>query len=227
MNGEEINKSGHNEEKNIVDLINDDLSFKLDIMSCLKNCKAEQSKDGSKTDVYLDCKVNVQVKSFKNSFNQVTRCKLNNFLKKVDFSEGTIDMFNKMCYSRIRIDSRYYEPNRINNLLIDIEKNKRAILDYAILGVYKETQPNFHILVKIMKTHKIIYGINTQDLLNYLYTQPVGINKFNSPSIGPVSIQRKGGDSGKITGNDIQIKIDLHKVINYKFNNMMIRHVDI
>ena len=99
--------------------------------------------------------------------------------------------------------------------LVDIlNENKTKVLEYAFYGINNEFQPKFLIGVEYNnnKRTKISFFEITK-IINYLETQTFKIKKSKTViALGDknaITLQRKGGDGGKKSSNQLQFKITI------------------
>ena len=127
----------------------------------------------------------------------------------------------KLCNSN-------YSQETLNNLLNLLNSNKKKILEYAFYGSNLELQPEylFGIEYENNKRNKIIV-FKIEDIIKYLETFNFKISPKKTCILlgenGTLSLQRKGGDAGRKSSNQLQIKLILSNLINnvplleYKF----------
>ena len=118
----------------------------------------------------------------------------------------------KLCNSN-------YSQETLNNLLNLLNINKKKILEYAFYGSNLELQPEylFGIEYENNKRNKIVV-FKIEDIIKYLETFNFKISpKKTCINLGikrSFSLQRKGGDNGKKSSNQLQIKIILSEIID-------------
>ena len=185
-------------------------------------------KGNSKTDV-TDNYHNCQVKKYKKKqFGQVDRHDLPYFVKKIPFNNDEINIIiphlqgmiqyplqscQKLCDKTLPLKlltTSNYEQSQLDMIVNILNKYKLEILEYAFYGYDKETQPIYLIGVEYdNKIRKKITILKMIDVINYLSKYDFVIHKKGSV-IGlnnTFTLQRKGGDSGNKSGNDLQIKL--------------------
>ena len=118
----------------------------------------------------------------------------------------------KLCVSN-------YSQETLTNFLRLLNQHKRKILQYAFLGNNVEIQPEYLFGVEYNndKREKIIL-FRITEIINYLETLDFKITKGKTVIVlgndNILSLQRKGGDGGKKSSNQLQIKIIVSKLIN-------------
>jgi hypothetical protein len=126
-----------------------------------------------------------------------------------------------------------YSEEQLNQLLSVLEKNKRNILEYAFYGTNPSIAPEFIIGVKYCKsqilgeadvrTTLIIYKL--EDVISSLEKEVFFISdKKTVIKLGNsgLSLQRKGGDSGRKSSNQLQIKFIMSKLEIKEFSHKVI-----
>lgn len=109
-----------------------------------------------------------------------------------------------------------------------LNKCKKQILEYAFYGNNLDTMPKYLFGVEYTKSKrnktvlfKIEDAIMYLEKLNFKISQEKTVILLGDERI--ISLQRKGGDSGKKSSNQLQIKFILSKIIDkipyleYKF----------
>lgn len=118
----------------------------------------------------------------------------------------------KLCNSN-------YSQEILNNLINTFNKNKKEILEYAFYGYNVEMRPEylFGVNYENGKRDKIVL-FKIEDAINYLEKLDFKISpKKTCINLGikrSFSLQRKGGDNGKKSSNQLQIKIILSEIID-------------
>jgi len=118
----------------------------------------------------------------------------------------------KLCNSN-------YSQEILDNLLDLFNKCKKQILEYAFYGSSLEIQPEYLFGVEYEKTkrNKLVV-CKIEDVITYLEKLNFKISPRKTAILlgdnSTISLQRKGGDSGKKTSNQLQIKLILSNLIN-------------
>jgi hypothetical protein len=118
----------------------------------------------------------------------------------------------KLCISN-------YSQEILDNLLCLLNKYKREILKYAFLGSNLDLEPEYLFGVEYKddkRSSLIVFKI--EKIIDYLEKLEFKISPKKSAIIlgdrSTISLQRKGGDSGRKSSNQLQIKIILSNLIN-------------
>ena len=108
-------------------------------------------------------------------------------------------------------------PTNYSNQILDsftdtLNDNKRKILEYAFYGTDRQFSPDYLIGIEYVnkkRTKLSFFKIDT--IINYLETQTFTIKKSKTViALGEnnaITLQRKGGDNGKKSSNQLQFKI--------------------
>ena len=118
----------------------------------------------------------------------------------------------KLCTSN-------YSQEILDNLLDLLNKYKKQILEYAFYGSSLEIQPEylFGVEYENTKRNKIVV-FKIEDVIKYLEKLNFKISPRKTAILlgdnSTISLQRKGGDSGKKSSNQLQIKLILSNLIN-------------
>lgn len=178
-----------------------------------------KKKDFSKTDITNNI-INIQVKKTKiNQSGQIGKYSINAIISDIPELKPIEKYLRQLCELPL-IDNFYcdksYENNRKLNLsfleteyfINTLNNNKRKILEYVFKGNRNDCIPNlFCISYKGLTDKIIIYRIN--DIIEYLMDFSFKIKRSKTViSLGNImSLQRKGGDSGRKSGNKLQFKL--------------------
>lgn len=118
----------------------------------------------------------------------------------------------KLCTSN-------YSQEILDNLLDLLNKFKRQILEYAFYGVNLEIRPEylFGVEYENTKRNKIVV-FKIEDVIKYLEKLNFKISPRKTAILlgdnSTISLQRKGGDTGKRSSNQLQIKLILSNLID-------------
>jgi hypothetical protein len=188
-----------------------------------------------KCDIQSDNKnLKGQVKKYKKGqFQQLDRhwisCLINNIPELNEVSQILKDLFEypllpngthvdkskhikKLCTSN-------YSQEILDNLLDLLNKFKRQILEYAFYGLSLEIQPEylFGVEYENTKRNKIVV-FKIEDVIKYLEKLNFKISPRKTAILlgdnSTISLQRKGGDTGKKSSNQLQIKLILSNLID-------------
>lgn len=188
-----------------------------------------------KTDICTnDLKFKLQVKKYKNKqFGQVDRHWIDDFISNINGLKDIQYMLKNLCEMPLKdcgklvdknkgrklLNSNNYNNNELINLINYLNKYKKNILEYVFKGTDLKNQPNYICGVEYEKKRKQIIIYNISDVIDYLLKFNFSIK--NSKSVISLNncftIQRKGGDCGKKTSNQIQFKLTF-SLLNIKNN---------
>lgn len=128
----------------------------------------------------------------------------------------------KLCNSN-------YSQETLDNFLNLLNKFKKQILEYAFLGTNLLEKPEYLFGVEYVKNErKKIVVLKISEVINYLQQLNFKISPRKTAIYlgdkGTISMQRKGGDSGRKSSNQLQFKIKLSNLfdnvnyLEYKFH---------
>ena len=228
-------KNGYKEEELVCDDLNSE-KIKEAFIPMLGNNYNECKRIGGnhKCDIQSHNKIlSGQVKKYKKGqFQQLDRHWTSNLIENIpeldEYSQILKDLFEyqllpngthvdksknikKLCNSN-------YSQKILDNLLDLLNKFKKQILEYAFYGTNLEIQPKylFGVEYENVKRNKIVV-FKIEDVINYLEKLNFKISPRKTVILlgnnGTISLQRKGGDSGKKSSNQLQIKIILSNLI--------------
>ena len=229
-------KGGYNEEILICDELNTNSKFRALIISLLGNDYDECSRvmGSHKSDIKsANNNIKAQVKKFKKSqFQQLDRHWVCDFVKIIPGLKPIESILKGICErpllsNETHIDSSKQIKKLCNSnytsetltMIIDVlNKYKTEILEYAFYGPNIELQPEYLIGVEYLKNkrHKIVV-FKITNIIRYLESLQFKINKRKtviSLDANVISLQRKGGDGGKKSSNQLQVKIIVSKLVD-------------
>jgi hypothetical protein len=229
-------KNGYKEEELICNDLNNEIIKKSFIPMLGNNYnKCKRITGNHKCDIQSDNKIlSGQVKKYKKGqFQQLDRHWTSNLIENIPelgkYSQILKDLFEypllpngthvdksknikKLCNSN-------YSQDILDSLLELLNKFKKHILEYAFYGSNLEIQPEYLFGVEYIdvKRNKIVV-FKIKDVINYLEKLNFRISPRKTVILlgdnGTISLQRKGGDSGKKCSNQLQIKLILSNLIN-------------
>ena len=181
-----------------------------------------------------DKKIRAQVKKYKiGQFQQIDRHWIDNIIRTIPNLKDIEEMLKKWCeiplksngthinksQKRVLLSKKNYNRRELSNFIRKLNISKKEILDYIFYGT-EEIKPEYLIGVEYegdKRKQIVMYNIN--DIIDDLNKKSFQISKSNSViNLGNyLTIQRKGGDGGKKSSNQIQFKIIISK-INIKNN---------
>lgn len=176
----------------------------------------------------------IQVKKYKNKqFGQVDRHWVNDVISNIYGLKNVEHILKNLCEIPLKncgnivdkskgrklLNSKNYSDSELINFINIFNENKKQILEYVFLGKNIDYQPNYICGVEYGKKRKQIIIYNISDVIEYL--QQFNFSIKNSKSVISLNncftIQRKGGDCGKKTSNQIQFKLTF-SLLNIKNN---------
>jgi hypothetical protein len=94
----------------------------------------------------------------------------------------------------------------LKELLSYFETHKESFLQTAFLGLEKELEPHYLVCIQGSDLSSAKF-INMSKVLSLALNGPVELTPRGSLKIGKVTLQRKGGDGGRESAKDLQMKI--------------------
>jgi hypothetical protein len=210
-----------NGNKNILDKIKEKLGVKL-------KPNLQVVPGTSKSDIKCG-KINIQVKKTKQGqFGQVDRHWVDHLTANVSEIKSIEKMLKELCELPTnkeeknghlmcnkkekvkKLNTNFYNQEDIDNFLKVLNENKKKIVKYAFYGINPEDAPKLFIVSKFSNKTKreniTIY--KTRDIINEICNNEVKIRPSGTVfEIGNCfTFQRKGGDGGKVSGNQFQFK---------------------
>ena len=185
-------------------------------------------KGFNKTDILsADNILSIQVKKYKQGqFQQLDRHWVNNLIEFIPELDGIKELLKNMCEYPLLPDGIHVDKsasttplcstnysNQVLELFIDtLNDHKRKILEYAFYGTDLRFRPDYLIGVEhINKKRSKLSFFKIESIINYLESYTFTIKKSKKViSLGEhnaITLQRKGGDSGKKSSNQLQFKI--------------------
>lgn len=231
-NGKEIAKNGLEEELLVVNDLNtnEDIKAKFKKFIGEDNLGTFQKQSGNgKTDI-TDQKNKIQVKKHtKDCFGQLDRHWVKDIIKiipelksiekyLIDLCELPLDVSGKKVdksKSIKKLDGINYTKEQLDVFLDTLNKNKENILKIMFYGVNEINKPNYLCGIEYVngiRKKMTIYKMN--DVIEHLMKFKFLIRKSATVvELGPcLTIQRKGGDSGKKGSNQMQFKLTFTKL---------------
>lgn len=233
-------KNGYAEEEHVcVDFnTNRDMRewFKILIPLTYDDCFRSR---GSSSKVDISSKngeLTAQVKKYKQGqFQQLDRHWVDDFIKCVPSLEKIQPILKNWCEYKllengshvdktsptIKLCTSNYGSETLSEFIKSLNINRRKILEYAFYGTNENCRPMYLIGVEYVKNSRnkmVVFRI--QDIITYLDTQNFRIK--NSKSVialgdnDAITLQRKGGDSGAKSSNQLQFKIIISALFNVK-----------
>ena len=232
----ETAKNGYKEEE----LVCNDLKDKLireSFISILGNSYNDCNRTfgNSKCDIQsINQILKAQIKKFaKNRFQQLDRHKVQDLISAIPELHKIQTILKGLCeipllpngthvdkkQDRKILSTNIYTQETLDNFLDLLNKNKKQILEYAFLGTNSEMQPKYLFgseYVNKKRVNLVLFKID--DIINYLEKLDFKISPRKTVILlgndHTISLQRKGGDKGKKSGNDIAFKIIVSNLID-------------
>ena len=179
----------------------------------------------------VDNSLKIQIKKYKiNQFQQVDRHWIEDLVRHIPLLKDIEHLLKSWCEIPLKecnklIDKsagkKIFNANNFTELeltrvLNTLNSLKKQILEFAFYGVYKDASPDYLIGVEYLKNvrHKQV-AYKVHDIITYL--ENLGDFEFSKSrsviKLGDAfTIQRKGGDGGKKSSNQIQMKIVLSRL---------------
>ena len=177
--------------------------------------------------------ITAQVKKYKkDQFQQLDRHWVNDIIKIVPDLHPIESILTDLCEYPLlsngthidktksikKLCTSIYPQETLDNVIDILNKHRLNVLNYAFYGTIKELEPEYLIGVEYKndKRTKIIF-IKIKDIITYLDTLQFKIS--NGKTViklgddGIISLQRKGGDAGKKSSNQLQVKIVVSKLL--------------
>ena len=224
--GSRTAKGGFNEEDFLVKKLNEDDNLRNRLSEFIDknlNNDAKKIKGNYKSDIQIS-NINIQHKKTKlGQFGQLDRHYLDDLIKHIpelktsetilrNLFELPIDEKTKLCDKTKnvkKLDNSNYSKDELDNLLNNIEDNKRKIIEYAFYGTKNAYIPElFSLSIFLNNERKKLIFFKLENIIDYLmkFKPQISKNKTVINISDGLTIQRKGGDNGKKEANNFQIK---------------------
>ena len=163
-------------------------------------------------------------KDFKTAFNQIKRCSLTNFCKEFGAPKLIRLILKKYTYGRKKLlpNGRSYTCKDLKALRLFLNENRKALLASAFTGQAKKTKANWLLLHQwtfpdwqrnIARSDRSKL-ISMQQVIATFNDIEVSYTKRGTITFGAgVTLQRKGGDRGKESANDLQFKLRIKPLL--------------
>lgn len=188
-----------------------------------------------------DHKLKAQVKKYKyGQFQQIDRHWVTNMIEKIPQLRDALQILENLVEIPLlpngthvdktksvkKLCTSNYSQKTLDDFLVLLNRYKRLLLEYAFLGTHSEMRPDFLFGVeyKAEKRTKIVV-FKIKEIIDYLDILEFKISpKKTAISLGDghiFSLQRKGGDGGRKSSNQLQMKFILSgligKVVNVQY----------
>lgn len=193
----------------------------IDKVIAVKVPNGHKSDIQAQVSIYLKSVIdaqNIQVKlvSNKRGFNQIDRRWVDKCIEQWDMPENIVTILKyftgelapyKSSRNRKRMFMDEFSLEEQQSVVNWLENNKTIIVSDILKGRGQFSSEWFLVAQKLNQNSKwILKPINY--CLNFYGNDPVCITSRGSLNIGKIGLQRKGGDGGRPTGNQLQFKID-------------------
>ncbi len=221
-------KEGYSEEQRVCHDLNTCSEFRSKFGAFsgeVHNTTFKQKKGTTKIDIYND-EFGIQVKKTKkDQFGQIARHNVELIINSIPQLKQCETLLKNMCEiplsadkkfvdktkSRIPLRNDTYSDEELSTFINVLNQNVTRIVEFALLG---DTEDKPQILIEVLYDRKtrnrdkiIVYKM--EDIINYLKCQKFTISKSGTViKLGDsiITIQRKGGDTGRAASNQLQIK---------------------
>lgn len=155
-------------------------------------------------------------KDFNTAFNQIKRCSLGSFRKEFDVHEKALIILRKYTEKKKKLLGINYTEKELAYLLDFLNNNRSKLLASAFTGQPKKPKANWLLLHQwTLPNWRRNIGrkgasqlISMQDILKLFDGIAVSYTKRGTITFGAgVTLQRKGGDNGKDSANNLQFKL--------------------
>ncbi len=155
-------------------------------------------------------------KNFDTAFNQIKRCSLERFRAEFDAPEKIIAILRNYTERKMKLLGNNYTEKELAYLLDFLNKNRRNLLASAFTGQVKKPKANWLLLHqwtvpnwrRDIGRKAVSQLISMKDILKLFDGIEVSYTKRGTITFGAgVTLQRKGGDNGKDSANNLQFKL--------------------
>jgi hypothetical protein len=179
-------------------------------------CDTEEDKDYGF--ISLKC-----CKDSNTAFNQIKRGSLENFRSEFGVSDEVFVTLQKYTKGKKKLLSKSYSHQELTQLLKFLNQNRETLLASAFTGQAKKPKANWLLLHqwtppdwrKNIARKDRSFLISMQKILALFNEIAVTYTKRGTISFGAgVTLQRKGGDKGKDSANDLQFKLRIKQLLD-------------
>ena len=223
-------KNGYKEE----DLVCHDLNHNPELQNRINQIignsfdTCSRLPGSNKTDILsANTTLSAQVKKFKHGqFQQLDRHWVDNLIEFIPELDSIKRLLKNMCEypllpngthvdksaSITKLCPKNYSSQILDSFTNTLNDHKRKILEYAFYGSDRQFSPDYLIGIEyVNKKRSKLSFFKIDTIINYLETQTFTIKKSKTViALGDhntITLQRKGGDSGKRSSNQLQFKI--------------------
>jgi hypothetical protein len=161
-------------------------------------------------------------KDFSTAFNQIKKCSVASFRGEFVVPSDVIAILNKYTEGKEKLLAGNYSPKELSRLLEFLNENRRPLLASAFTGQDKKPKANWLLLHqwKFPNWRRNIGKkassqlVSMQKVLKLYEGIKVSYTKRGTITFGAgVTLQRKGGDLGAKTANDLQFKLRIKPLL--------------
>lgn len=161
-------------------------------------------------------------KDFDTAFNQIKRCNLGRFREEFSVPEDVIAILKKYTVGKKKLLTGNYTQSELDRLLEFLNSKRRHLLTSAFTGKRKQIQANWLLhhqwtppdWRKNIARKDRSFLISMQKILAIFNEIEVTYTKRGTITFGTgVTLQRKGGDKGKDSANDLQFKLRIKPLL--------------
>lgn len=161
-------------------------------------------------------------KNFATAFNQIKRCSLDKFQDEFGVDEEVIAVLKKYTAKKKKLLPENYSAKELNCLLKFLNRMQQALLSSAFAGqdnrpkanwllLHQWTPPNWRLNIGKKTSSSLV---SMTKILTKLQGVEVTYSKRGTITFGAgVTLQRKGGDNGKKSANDLQFKLRIKQLL--------------
>lgn len=228
--GRSIALSGKNSEKNFRDFIETKsglLRLEKELKVKAKTAKAHVLAGRGKTDITVSLSnnnktvdLNISLKKYKANFNQIERRSVSSFgelynapkdvIRLLDLFVGNIDPINyngKKTKSNKRMFLNEFSIGDQNKIIYFFQRIIRSLIKNLLVGFDKKNKPSILALSTSETNFSACRLMTMDEAINKLIGDgKASITPRGSLKIGNITLQRKGGDNGAESANDLQWK---------------------
>ena len=232
-------KGGFQNERDVIDSFNSGTSESLIWLKAMgvnageiSGIRATKAPPKIKPDVFVDLfepsgklsrtlRISVKLSSNARGFNQIDRGKVIQRYKSLwmhlstDATTG-LRLFTgdlpplKPSRNSKRMFLDELDEAILSEIISFFKTNKIQVITDILAGRYPEKADWLLTVDKSTQTSKIF---DMDEAIKFYATGVVGISKQGSLNLGRVTVQRKGGDGGKPSANDLQFKFDPNAIL--------------
>lgn len=203
----------------------------------VESVEAEALPGNKKTDVvvYVDYKgdrfqENLQVKlvsNFKRGYNQVNRQYVDDYKEAWVMEDDIADLLKAFAgeiypdpslhktFSKKRFYAEELGEEELQRVLDFLTKNKMKIINYIFRGNDFNFEPEWYLITPKTESTTSMYLYHIDEVIAFYGEGPVKLTKEKRASfkLGRVILQRKGGERGAYSANQLQFKINPIEII--------------